>query len=223
MKSTVRKDKKLCVVLIETDPVRFVGFRTLLDKCRDIEITPCSVADIATKESVDLVLLGNDRNRDCAEVLTELKVIRPDLRILVVGNGIDDKTSLKILTCGAKGYLNESSPADEFARAIRLVHEGHVWAPRRVLAEFVDRTQARRTSTKLSNRGTLTAREKQVLEMLVTGCSNKEIGTSLGIEVRTVKAHIAKMMRKVGVANRVALSVHAVTHSLIRQIPQRAD
>jgi len=62
---------------------------------------------------------------------------------------------------------------------------------------------------------TFTDREKEVLEMLVAGQSNKEIGAPLGIRERTVKAHVAKLMRKVGVHNRIALSVHAITHSLV--------
>jgi len=60
-----------------------------------------------------------------------------------------------------------------------------------------------------------TDRETQVLKMLVEGRSNKEIGVPLGITNRTVKAHVAKLMRKVGVENRVALTVHAITHSLV--------
>ena len=60
-----------------------------------------------------------------------------------------------------------------------------------------------------------TDRETQVLKMLVEGRSNKEIGAPLGIGERTVKAHVAKLMRKVGVQNRVALTVHAITHSLV--------
>jgi DNA-binding NarL/FixJ family response regulator len=51
--------------------------------------------------------------------------------------------------------------------------------------------------------------------MLVCGLSNKEIGAPLGIAERTVKAHIAKMMRKVGAHNRIELSVHAVGQSLV--------
>ena len=66
-----------------------------------------------------------------------------------------------------------------------------------------------------AGRVTFTDREKEVLEMLVAGRSNKEIGAQLGIEERTVKAHVAKLMRKVGVQNRIALSVHAITHSLV--------
>ncbi len=60
----------------------------------------------------------------------------------------------------------------------------------------------------------LTIRERDVLELLVAAQSNREIARALGIEERTVKAHIAKLMRKVGVDNRIALSVFAVRHAL---------
>jgi DNA-binding NarL/FixJ family response regulator len=60
-----------------------------------------------------------------------------------------------------------------------------------------------------------TSREKQVLTMLMEGRSNKEIGGPLGIEERTVKAHVSSLMRKVGVTNRIALSTHAIHHSLV--------
>jgi DNA-binding NarL/FixJ family response regulator len=66
-----------------------------------------------------------------------------------------------------------------------------------------------------TGRATFTDREKEVLELLIAGRSNKEIGSPLGIGERTVKAHVAKLMRKVGVQNRIALSVHALTHSLV--------
>jgi DNA-binding NarL/FixJ family response regulator len=60
-----------------------------------------------------------------------------------------------------------------------------------------------------------TSREKEVLEMVATGCSNKEIAAPLAIAERTVKAHVASLMRKVGVQNRIELAVHAVTNSLV--------
>ena len=100
-------------------------------------------------------------------------------------------------------------------RSIRIVHSGSVSAPRRVLAKFVEQTY--NTSGRGVSLGErpFTSREKEVLQMLVAGCSNKEIAGPLGIEERTVKAHVAKLMRKVGVPNRVTLSVHAITHSLV--------
>ena len=62
---------------------------------------------------------------------------------------------------------------------------------------------------------TFTPREREVLEILVKGRSNREIGRPLGIKVRTVKSHVAKLMRKLGVRNRIALSTYAIAHSLI--------
>jgi predicted transcriptional regulator len=57
-----------------------------------------------------------------------------------------------------------------------------------------------------------------VLKLLVAARSNREIARTLGIEERTVKAHVAKLMRKVGVENRIALSIYAVTNSIVLEI-----
>jgi DNA-binding NarL/FixJ family response regulator len=148
-------------------------------------------------------------------VMAGLKAARPDLRIIVTGSGADDETILKALAAGAKGYVDEAASPAEFIQAMRNVHQGSVWAPRRVLSIFIERVTSSPGRIFPAGRVTFTDREKEVLELLVAGRSNKEIGSVLGIEERTVKAHVAKLMRKVGVQNRIALSVHAITHSLV--------
>jgi DNA-binding NarL/FixJ family response regulator len=80
---------------------------------------------------------------------------------------------------------------------------------------FIDRVTSSPGKIFPAGRVNFTDREKEVLELLVAGRSNREIGQALQIEERTVKAHVAKLMRKVGVQNRIALSVHAITHSLV--------
>jgi DNA-binding NarL/FixJ family response regulator len=144
-----------------------------------------------------------------------LKAARPDLRIIVTGAGADDETILKAIAAGAKGYIDEAAPPSDFAMALRIVNQGSVWAPRRVLSTFIERVSTNPGRIFPAGRVTFTDREKEVLELLVAGRSNKEIGSVLGIEERTVKAHVAKLMRKVGVQNRIALSVHAITNSLV--------
>jgi DNA-binding NarL/FixJ family response regulator len=147
--------------------------------------------------------------------MASLKASRPDLRIIVTGSGADDETILKALAAGAKGYLDEAATPAEFSQALHIVHTGSVWAPRRILSMFIERVTTSPGRIFPAGRVTFTDREKEVLELLVAGRSNKEIGSALGIEERTVKAHVAKLMRKVGVQNRIALSVHAITHSLV--------
>ena len=161
------------------------------------------------------MLLGNQAGQNLYDTMAGLKAARPDLRIIVTGTGADDEMILKALAGGAKGYVDEGASPEEFVQAIRIVQQGSVWAPRRVLSMFIERVTSSPGRIFPAGRVTFTDREKQVLELLVAGRSNKEIGSALGIEERTVKAHVAKLMRKVGVQNRIALSVHAITHSLV--------
>ena len=140
---------------------------------------------------------------------------RPAAKIIATGTLHNEELALRALCAGAKGYIEESLSAEEFKQAIRAVHSGSVWAPGPLIGKFIERV------TNVPRRGTpeeplvFTEREREVLYLLVSGCSNKEIATSLEIEARTVKMHIASLMRKAGVTNRIALSVHALTHSLL--------
>jgi len=213
--AAVARKPKIRVAVVESDPLRFIGFRALFDDEPEFELTSSSIPEIATKGDVDLILLGSRGGQNLFDVMASLKASRPDLRIIVTGAGADDETILKALAAGAKGYVDEAATPQEFTTAIKIVNQGSVWAPRRILSIFIERVTASPGRIFPASRVTFTDREKEVLELLVAGRSNKEIGSALGIEERTVKAHVAKLMRKVGVQNRIALSVHAITHSLV--------
>jgi DNA-binding NarL/FixJ family response regulator len=217
MKPAAKPAKKphIRIAVVESDPLRFVGFRALFDSEPDFELVSSSVAELAHQEGIDLVLLGSRGGPNLFDTMASLKAARPDLRIIVTGSGADEETILKAIAAGAKGYVDEAAAPAEFTQAIRIVNQGSVWAPRRVLSMFIERVSYTPGRIFPAGRVTFTDREKEVLEMLVAGRSNKEIGAALGIEERTVKAHVAKLMRKVGVQNRIALSVHAITHSLV--------
>ena len=214
-KPALARKPPIRIAVVEGDPLRFVGFRALFDSETDFELISATVQDLASRENVDLVLLGSRGSQNLFDLMASLKAARPDLRIIVTGSGADEETILKAIAAGAKGYGDEAAAPTEFVQAIRIVHQGPVWAPRRVLSTFIERVSSAPGRIFPAGRVTFTDREKEVLEMLVAGRSNKEIGAALGIEERTVKAHVAKLMRKVGVQNRIALSVHAITHSLV--------
>ena len=215
VKAATTKKPHIRIAVVESDPLRFVGFRALFDSEPDFELVSASLSDISVMQDIDLVLLGNRNGQNLFDVMASLKASRPDLRIIVTGAGMDEETILKAIASGSKGYVDEAASASEFVQALRIVHQGSVWAPRRVLSMFIERVSSSPGRIFPNGRVSFTDREKEVLEMLVAGRSNKEIGSALGIEERTVKAHVAKLMRKVGVQNRIALSVHAITHSLV--------
>src|SRR5712692_11000245 len=221
MKVATSKKTMIRIAVVESDPLRFIGLKSLFDTETDLELVSCSLAELGPRKDIDLVLLGTRAGQNLFDVMAGLKAARPDLRIIVTGSGADDETILKALAAGAKGYVDEAASPAEFVQAIRAVNQGSVWAQRRVLSMFIERASSAPGRIFPAGRVTFTDREKEVLELLVGGRSNKEIGARLGIEERTVKAHVAKLLRKNGVQNRVSLSIHAVTHSLVS--PQKEN
>jgi|HubBroStandDraft_6_1064221.scaffolds.fasta_scaffold00044_49 DNA-binding NarL/FixJ family response regulator len=209
------KKPPIRVVVVDSDPLRFVGFRALLESERDIELIYASVSDLNRLEKIDVILLSNPGNNNSFDDVARLKATYPDLQIIAIGSGMREETILTALASGARGYVSEAASSAEFIRAIRVVSQGSLWVSRWVLSMFVERATRAAGGLFFGGRVVLTPREREVLEMLVEGRSNKEIGGPLGIEVRTVKAHVAKLMRKVGVRNRIALSTYAIVHSLV--------
>jgi DNA-binding NarL/FixJ family response regulator len=217
MKAATARKPVIHIAVVDSDPLRFIGLRSLFDEEPDLDLTAATLEELPKLPNVDLILLGNRGSGTASvfDVMASLKAARPDLRIIVTGTGVDDETILKALAAGAKGYVDEAASPSEFVQAIRVVNQGSVWAPRRVMSIFIDRVTSSPGKIFPAGRVEFTEREKEVLALLVAGRSNREIGQSLQIEERTVKAHVAKLMRKVGVQNRIALSVHAITHSLV--------
>ena len=215
MKSTPDGRGLIQIAVLDSDPLRLIGFRSLLDHEPDFELIPLSCAQIRDHPDLNLALLGNHPGESLSDRIDMLKTMRPDLQLLVTGASADEEAIMLALASGARGYVSEAAPAIELAQAIRIVHQGLVWAPRRALAQLLDRAGSHALHQSPLKRRDLTEREQQVLKMLVAGMSNKEIASPLGIEERTVKAHVASLMRKLKVQNRVALSVHAVTHNLV--------
>jgi DNA-binding NarL/FixJ family response regulator len=203
------------IIVVDSDPLRLIGFRALLQLEPDFEFICGSLSDLDYHDHVDIILLRSQRGQDMYDEAVQLKALHPDAQIIAIGSGMHDETILSALACGAKGYVDEGASAVEFISAIRAVSRGSVWVSRQLLSMFVDRTCGGVGSHCFDGSSALTAREKEVLEMLVAGRSNREIGAPLGIEVRTVKAHVSKLMHKVGVRNRIALSTYAISHSLV--------
>ena len=167
MKAAVARKPLIRVAVVESDPLRFVGFRALFDSEPDLELVSASLPELGQLPNVDLILLGNRGGHNLFDIMASLKAVRPDLRILVTGSGMDEESILKAIAAGAKGYVDEAASPTEFVQALRVVNQGSVWAPRRVLSTFIERVTASPGRIFPAGRVTFTDREKEVLEMLV--------------------------------------------------------
>jgi DNA-binding NarL/FixJ family response regulator len=213
MKSAVKQPIR--IALVENDPLRFIGFRALFDGDPGFQVRSCTSTSVFENHDYDLVLIGSRAGPAIYEVMASLKALDPSVRMITTGSHPGDEMALRALCAGAKGYVEESASPAEFKQAVQVVHSGSVWVSRHLISKFIERVTNVPRSTTREEPLVFTEREREVLHLLVSGRSNREIGAALGIEERTVKAHVAKLMRKAGVTNRIALSVHALTFSLL--------
>src|SRR5215471_15506984 len=109
MKAAPSKKPSIRIAVVESDPLRFVGFRALFDSETDLELVAASLPDISSLKGVDLILLGTRSGQNLFDVMASLKASRPDLKIIVTGSGIDEGTILKAIASGAKGYVDEAA------------------------------------------------------------------------------------------------------------------
>jgi DNA-binding NarL/FixJ family response regulator len=209
-----RKDPPIRIGLLDFEPIRVAGFRSIFDEGSRVEVVATDLQGALANRTLDMVLFGLQDPLASFEVLAKLKSQRPRLKLIVMGDNRDDETIINAIAAGAKGYLEETASPELVMQAIDVVQSGSIWAPRRVLSIFVDRMLNSSARPVRRHNMRFTLREREVLKLLVAAHSNREIARSLGIEERTVKAYIARLMRKVGVENRIALSIHAASREL---------
>ena len=163
----------LRVALVESDPLRLVGFRTLLESELDLELISVSLSEIATQRNIDVVLIGDRPGCNLSDIISTLKMMRPNLPVIVIGPSADDEIMLNAIVSGAKGYVFDGAPPSEFARAIHVVSQGSVWVSRQVLSMFIELAITQPKRMRAGANEAMTDREREVLQMLVGGLSNK--------------------------------------------------
>jgi DNA-binding NarL/FixJ family response regulator len=214
MQSAVPRQGTLRIGLLDFEPLRVAGFESVFGEIKDVETVTTTFAEALADPTLDMVLLGLQNPLDSFETLARLKAQRPKLKLIVMGAQTDEEIIISAIAAGAKGYLEETVTPDQVTHCIAVVESGSIWAPRKVLSKFVDRMLHATERRVLRHNFTFTEREQEVLRLLVAARSNREIALSLGIEERTVKAYVGRLMRKVGVENRIALSIHAASRML---------
>jgi DNA-binding NarL/FixJ family response regulator len=197
------------VGVVATDPLRVLGLKAIFNEAMQLEIVHLSVPGALDDAHLALVLIDAECTPHPLELISTFRQVRPFLKLIVLGNDTSQEYVERVIGAGAKGYLALTSAESEIRMAIDMVRDGSVWAPRRVLSRLLDRQ--RNAARSPANPPKFTPRELQVLNLLRAGQPNRAIAIALGIDEGTVKAHIGRLMRKVGVNNRIALTVHPFT------------
>lgn len=218
-----QKDQKpqgpLKLGLVATDPLRILGLETIFAedgiKGAQVEIVPLSVPGALDASGVSMILIDSACTDHIFELLAAFRRTRPHLRLIILGLEEDHAYIQRIIGAGAKGYLAHTAKPSEVRLAIEIVQDGSAWAPRKVLAKLLELSSAEERRAGAVNEPKFTKREAQVLKLLVEGHPNRVIAKELGIDLATVKKHVSTLMRKVGVKNRIELSVEVMNRNLL--------
>ncbi|WP_445152788.1 response regulator [Baekduia sp. Peel2402] len=195
------------------------GLRVLLEQHDDLEVAG-EAADgaeaiaLAQRRAVDVVLMDiRMPNVDGLEATRQLLGRHGDaLRVLVLTTFDADAYVFEALRSGASGYLLKDAPEEELVAAIRVVARGDAIVAPAVTRRLVERFAAlpeRGATPRASLPDELTAREREVLAEVARGRSNAEIAEALVVTRHTVKTHVARLLMKLGLRDRVQLVVFA--------------
>jgi DNA-binding NarL/FixJ family response regulator len=156
----------------------------------------------------DMVLADISPTPTNSPLFRNLREEKPQLRIILIGMEDDPETFLKAIHLGASGYVLKDASALEIVAAIRRVGRGEAVCPPNlcmVLIEYVwseERRIGQSPRKAKANDNRLTHRQVQLMNLVASGLSNKEIATTLNLSQFTVKNHLRRVMRQVEATNR---------------------
>lgn len=161
----------------------------------------------------DLLLLDLALERITGlEVLARMAPMKLDTRTVVVTAAIETSQLRTALTRGARGVLVKHVAGEHLLKCVRQVMKGEYWVSRDNVGDLVD---ALRKSSKRPDPGSaLSQRERDIVNAVLKGASNKDIAWQLGLGEQTIKNHLRRIFAKLGVTNRVELAVHTAARQL---------
>ena len=200
-------------ILIEANRLFREGLKHLLSGTRfevgaEFNTVDLALAAAETAETVDLVISGQPVTGD-----TDLRAVRetfPTARIVVLANDLSVDVLRAAMGGGADGFLIKTVSPEALIQSLQLILLGEKVFPTTLAPMLLDMTAA---GPQHSVRG-LSPREREILQLLVTGASNKLIATRLGITEATVKVHLKTLLRKIDVNNRTQAAIWAMNNGV---------
>lgn len=155
------------------------------------------------------------------EATLEIRKLCPEVKILVLTQHENKEYVQRFLKAGASGYVLKKAAGTELVSAIRMVRQGGIYLQGPIASSVVGESMGMgQAEAGEGSYDSLSDREKQVLKLLAEGQSNKEIADLLCLSIKTVMAHRANIMEKLGIHNRVELVMYAIRRGLIQVQPE---
>ena len=203
------------ILIVDDHPIVRSGLRRLLTVEPEIEVREAAngreALSVFREQQPTLVILDlNLHGVGGLEVLSRLKAIDPDARILVLSMHDDQIHVTRALQAGAAGYISKSAPADELLEAIRRVAGGHTYIEHEIAEELVF-SQIRAVSHPLKE---LSSRDLEIMRLLAEGCTLPQIANALGLSYKTAANSCTRIKAKLAATSTAELIRIAIRSGL---------
>ncbi|HJQ51895.1 MAG TPA: response regulator transcription factor [Gaiellaceae bacterium] len=195
------------LIAAERLPTR-VGLRLALEpgaRCTEADDAESAV-DAAVRDRPDVCLLGLDGAGQGLRAANEIASRVPTAAVILLTNRLDEEEFMAAMRAGASGYLTNSLDPSRLSHVVEGAMRGEPAVPRKFVSRLLDelRTRDRRRSVVLEGRGrvALTAREWDVVDLLLRSATTSEIAAELGVAPVTVRRHLGSVEQKLGVTTR---------------------
>jgi DNA-binding NarL/FixJ family response regulator len=210
------------VVIADDELMVRTGFRLVLDQEADVVVVGEADDGVEavqrTRELEPDIVLMDVRMPQIDGIEATRQIVSAGLtaRVIMLTTFDEDEYVYDALRAGASGFLLKYARADDLVAAIRVVAGGDAMLAPSITRRLIEEIAGRREAPSRADLGALTDRERQVLQLVARGLSNAEIGAQLFLSPATVKTHVARILQKLGVRDRVQAAAVAYESGLMR-------
>jgi len=208
------------LIVADPHPVFLLGLERLLTDEAEINLQAMCATAEETLQAVrqyrpDLLILDiGFRDRSGLDLIRDLRQENLPVKVIILAGALDDEQTIETLRLGVQGVLLKNMPTRMLVQCIHNVHAGGQWMEKQSLGHAFEKmlrreAGARRLAT------ILTDRETEVMCLVARGMSNRQIASQLTVGEGTVKVHVHNIYAKLGVNNRVDLTLYAHKKGLL--------
>jgi len=208
------------VALADDHALVRAGIRALLERLPQIVVvgeasSGREILNLVKKEAPDVVLLDITMSElSGLEALPHIVSDYPAARVIILSGHANEEFVLRALRCGAAGYMLKDAAAEELGLAIKAVTGGKMYLSSSISRTVIE-SYLERSSGQASAAEHLTARQREILQLIAEGKGTKEIAYMLGISIKTVEAHRAQLMDRLGIHDIAGLVRYAIRAGLV--------
>lgn len=214
---------KTRIYIVEDQDLLRTGLHLSLSRVEELEVVGSAADGLtavhqASELNPDIVLMDLSLpTLSGLEATTMMREACPEAKIIILSGHEDDENLFASLTSGASGYCLKSASHVKLRLAIQSVMAGALWIDEKIASHIVTCVSEKNMKVNIGalRKITLSPREKDVLQALTSGCSNKEIARNLSISNSTVRTHISNIAEKLEVSGRTEIALTALKFGMI--------